>query len=412
MSCPCILFIAPSSYPIYGAEANVNAKVIKMLCSSGCTLDLVCRSQRNRPNNYPLTESDFYFGKLRSIHSVEVNTQKNISTIWRNVLTFLKTGYVYWPCEWALGAIEVCEKLIAQNNYDYIYTYDAPSELVGCYLSRKYNLKWVATWNDPYVWNKYPAPYGGGAKSRVDFLRMKLIKDIGKYTFKNVFPSDRLRDYMLKYMVGMKAESCVISPHILLEELELENKTTNSELTIIHAGALGRERDPKTLLQGLSAFVDKNPQAKIKFIFLGVFERIKGDYFSDMIVEQGLESYVECIAPVPYSESLEIVSKYDVCLLVEANCEEGIFLPSKIADYMQNNKPIFAVSPRLGVINDMYRKGEIDYFADVENAAEIADEIEKIYNDFVAERLNRNNKILSFYRSKSVIEISKKLIWQ
>lgn len=78
MKGPRILFIAPSSYPMYGADANVNTKVVKVLTDAGCVVDLFCHSQKNRPKNYPLSENEFYFGRLNSIHSVEVNTQKNL----------------------------------------------------------------------------------------------------------------------------------------------------------------------------------------------------------------------------------------------------------------------------------------------------------------------------------------------
>ena len=133
------------------------------------------------------------------------------------------------------------------------------------YLAKKYNIKWIATWNDPYMWIKYPAPYGKGYKAPINALRKKMIADIGKYTYKNVFPSERLKNYMLKYMTNMKDIGCVISPHIILDELittdnHIEKKDT---LKILHAGALGKERNPKLFFEGLRLFLDKYPNAKI-----------------------------------------------------------------------------------------------------------------------------------------------------
>lgn len=411
MKNPRILLIAPSSYPMYGAEANVNAKVIKVLIDAGCIVDLVCRSQNNRPNNYPLSEDEFYFGKLNSIHSVEVDTQKNLKTILLNIKTYIKTGYAYWPCEWSLGAIKVCRELIAKIQYDFIYTYDSPSELVGLYITKRYKIKWIATWNDPYVWKKYPKPYGEGALTKVDCLRRKLIADIGKYTFRNIFPSERLRDYMMSYMTNMNIDSCLISPHILLNELEQENeKVPEDTLRIIHAGALGLERDPKSMLQGFRKFLDKLPNASIEMSFLGVFERIKGDYFSDLIQEYRLDKYIVSIAPVSYADSLVLVRKFDACMLIEASCEEGIFLPSKVVDYLQNHKPIIAISPRKGVINDMYKLGTIDYFADVNDPADIALMFESLYSDFSAGTLGTKIKDITHYKNEAILNIQQQ-IW-
>jgi hypothetical protein len=42
-----------------------------------------------------------------------------------------------------------------------------------------------------------------------------------------------------------------------------------------------------------------------------------------------------------------------VCLLVEGNMSEGIFLPSKFPDYIQAGRPVIALSPPIGTIADL-----------------------------------------------------------
>lgn len=276
MESPRILFVAPSSYPIYGPEANVNAKVIKMLTDSGCKVDLVCRSLRENIKFYPTSEDKYYFEGVQSINIVSVETKLNFATFCRHLRTLLKTGYVYKGADWTYMAIKMCETLIAKNNYDFIYTYDYPSEIVGLYITKKYDLKWVATWNDPYMWVKYPAPYGKGVNAEIGYFRSKIISDIGKYVYRNVFPSDRLRDYMLRYMVGMNKETCVISPHIILENLVVNNdKKIDNTLRLIHAGALGRERDPENLFKGFSLFLKKILMQKLNLLFWAYFNVLK-----------------------------------------------------------------------------------------------------------------------------------------
>lgn len=413
MKSPRILFVAPSSYPIYGPEANVNAKVIRMLTESGCKVDLVCRSLRKNIKFYPTSEDKYYFDGVQSINSVSVETKFNIATFYRHFLTLFKTGYVYKGADWAYRAIKKCEELIAVNEYDFIYTYDYPSEIVGLYVAKKFNLKWVATWNDPYMWIKYPSPYGKGENAKIGFFRSKIIADIGKYTHKNIFPSDRLRDYMLRYMVGMDRGTCLISPHVILENLVVDNNKENGKiLKLIHAGALGRERDPENLFKGLCLFFKKNPNAKIEFTFLGIFQRASNDYFSNLLEKYDLNQYVKSCPPVPYKESLNFIRDYDVCMLIEAACEEGIFLPSKVSDYMQNSKPIFALSPRVGVIHDMYLDGYINYFADITDANSIANVLEILYCDFLNRNININNDGIDKYGSRNVYQIHNNQIFR
>lgn len=413
MESPRILFVAPSSYPIYGPEANVNAKVIKMLSDSGCKVDLVCRSLRENIKFYPTSEDKYYFEDVQSINIVSVETKLNFATFCRHLRTLLKTGYVYKGADWTYMAIKMCETLIAKNNYDFIYTYDYPSEIVGLYITKKYDLKWVATWNDPYMWVKYPAPYGKGVNAEIGYFRSKIISDIGKYVYRNVFPSDRLRDYMLRYMVGMNKETCVISPHIILENLVVNNdKKIDNTLRLIHAGALGRERDPENLFKGFSLFLKKNPDAKIEFTFLGIFQRAKDDYFSNLVEKYNVNRYVKFCPPVPYKESLAFIQDYDVCMLIEAACEEGIFLPSKVSDYMQNSKPIMALSPKIGVIHDMYLDGYINYFANITDANSIANSLEILYSDFMNCNIHINNSGIDRYGSKNVYQRHKDQIFR
>ena len=96
-------------------------------------------------------------------------------------------------------------------------------------------------------------------------------------------------------------------------------------MKIIHAGALGRERNPEILLKGIRSFLDKVTDAKIEITFLGVLERMHNNAFFEQIEALHLDKWIKCLPPVSYMESLSVMKQYDLCLLLEAPCEEGIF---------------------------------------------------------------------------------------
>ncbi len=408
MATPRILFIAPSSYPISDAEANVNAKALKMLTDRGCVIDLVCRKYKRE--YYPDSHDDLFFGKVNSIHEVFTDTEWNIPTIWRHLRCLTATGYVYKASDWTVSALKVCEWLIAQNKYDFIYTYNRPSELVGYILSERHGIKWVAVWNDPYVPDKLPAPYGKGSGYKLkNPLRRKLIARIGQTAYRHLFPSERLRDYMLSYMTDMTKEKTCIAPHIVGRSLSGPvDKPLGNVLKIIHSGSLNIVRNPDTFCAGLRMFIDRNPGANIEFTFLGVFEREK-DYFSALIAQYDLESHIRRLPPVSYTESIEALDQYDACLLIEAKLDEGIFLPSKIADYIQADKPIIALSPAEGVAHDLHIDGQIEYFADVTSPQQVASVIGQVYGDFLAGKLKRRDKSVSFFSEDSVYQIHERI---
>jgi glycosyltransferase involved in cell wall biosynthesis len=279
---------------------------------------------------------------------------------------------------------------------------------VGLYIAKKYKVKWVATWNDPYIYEKYPIPYKYGPNAKVSWIRERLINDISKHTFKNVFPSVRLRDYMLQYMKGMKKEDCVVIPHIVSKYISYkEQKEYGTTLRVVHTGRVELARNPASFCRGLKIFLNKFPDAKIKFVFIGAFELLHNNKsFEDLIQDYDLGRYIELRSPIPYLECLKYSLEFDVCMLLEAPCEEGIFLPSKIVDYWQCHKPILALSPKNGVIKDLKQANMVGYFADVTNAEDIANTIEVMCQDFNAKALHfaDGNKILN-YTEDAVINL-------
>ena len=399
-----ILFIAPSSYPIFGAEANVNAKVIKILSEAGYKVDVISRIQKGAKKNYPISKDDYFFGKANSINLIPLDTGKNLKTIINHFKSFLKFGYFYKGIDWAYFASIKCEKLITQKKYDYILTKNEPSEVVGLYLSKKYNLKWIPTWNDPYIWNKYPYPYGKNWNAKTNFFRKKLIKEICKHASAHIFPSERLKEYMLRYMIGMNKDNCVIIPHALLQSAKQNQQREKKDvLKIIHAGELGKERNPETFLTGLKEFILKAYDPKIEVTFVGTYARQSIEYFQNLVAKLELNQYIKTLDPIPYNESLNIISHYDICLIIEAPCEEGIFLPSKVVDYLQCEKKIFSVSPKIGTLNDLYSIGIVDYFADVSDAKEISSVINSIYNEFIGD-FHFTEKDISFFLDENILK--------
>ena len=95
-----------------------------------------------------------------------------------------------------------------------------------------------------------------------------------------------------------------------------------------------------------------------------------------------MEKYIKVFPPVKYEESQQILETYDIQLIIEAPCKEGIFLPTKVSDSMQLRKPIFTVSPPVGILNDLYMQGHISYFSSVKDEKNILTTLEQVYKDF------------------------------
>ena len=377
-----ILFIAPSSIPTYGAEAIVNKKLlIALMKTDKFEIDLI--SQKVKFKHYPIENIDI---GLNSIHVIENDFVMTPRIIWEHVVAFFKFGITYKAIHWAVKALPIAEKLIKENQYDYIITKDSPSFVVGNYLKKKYGIKWIATWNDPYPGVKYPEPYGKGYDAKGNLFD-KMCVSVMKNADIHIFPSERLKNYMLKYL-NVQKEKTIVIPHVILET-EVTNKLDNQKLRILHSGTLQHPRNPQTFLKAFSKFKNHYPDSMIEVDILGIME--KEDVM--LIDKLNLQDFVRFLPPVTYSKSLEMLSYYHIALIIEADCAEGIFLPTKVTDFMQYRKPIFAVSPKIGVLNDLYKEGYVNYFADVRSVDDIYHSLVNIYNDFTSNKIKEKGKI-------------------
>ncbi len=380
-----IFVIAPASIPITGAEAICNVKLLRVLSENGYKIDLI--SKRMKYTHYPETNLAELGLNLNSVNTIEVDNKISLKVIWQHLCCLFIFGTVFKGAHWAYCVLKVAKELCKKNQYDAIITKNSPSELLGYYFKKKNGIKWIATWNDPYPTKKYPKPYGNGVNTKLFILERPLLKKMEEADY-HIFPNQRIRDYMSNY-INIPAEKTRIIPHVVIPREHID--TPHENLKIVHLGNVLPPRDATPFLRALSEFIKNKQDAKIEIAFIGQTPQSIKDY----IKTTHLEKYVKVFPPVKYEESQEILETYDIQLIVEAPCEEGIFLPTKVSDSMQLGKPIFTISPSVGVLNDLYKKGHISYFSSVKDEKDILATLEQVYNDFT------NGKLKTFSLEKS-----------
>lgn len=380
-----ILVIAPASIPITGAEAICNVKLLRVLSENGYKIDLI--SKKMKYTHYPETNFTELGLNLNSVNTIEVDNKMSLKVIWQHLCCLFIFGTVFKGAHWAYCVLKVANELCKKNQYDAIITKNSPSELLGYYFKKKNGIKWIATWNDPYPTKKYPKPYGNGINTKLFILERPLLKKMEEADY-HIFPNQRIRDYMSNY-INIPAEKTRIIPHVVIPREHIDIPHEN--LKIVHLGNVLPPRDATPFLKALKEFIKNKQDAKIEIAFIGQTPQSIKDY----IKTTHLEKYVKVSPPVKYEESQKILGTYDVQLIVEAPCEEGIFLPTKVSDSMQLGKPIFTISPSIGVLNDLYKQGHISYFSSVKDEKDILATLEQVYNDFT------NGKLKTFSLEKS-----------
>ena len=132
----------------------------------------------------------------------------------------------------------------------------------------------------------------------------------------------------------------------------------------------------------------------------------------DQIINHfGLEDVVSLIPPMSYSDSLSYISQCDVSLIIEAQCEEGIYLPTKFVDAMQTHKPVFCVSPSNGTLRDMVSLYNVGYYSDNTSVISIEKVIEQMLLDFKNNNLPTvDNNVASDFFEDSIIDKFRSII--
>lgn len=391
-----ILFLAPYSIPVNNPEAICNAKLIKALCDANHELYVISKN-----NNHAYAPDEDYSAfncDVKYVKTIYIKNVINVKTIIGHIQVLLKTGFVYKGAHWAYYAIKEGEKIIKENRIDLIMSRSPSSEVAAQYLSRKYNIPWIANWNDPYPDSRYPKPYGDGPNGRISFLQKKLFERISSCALVHTFPSVRLANYMSQYLDFKRV---VIIPHICINDFYKHSiYTKNYHLRIIHSGNISYPRSPEKLFSALRMFKDNHPNVHFEISFIGK----QDETFKETIERYKLEENISILSPSSYIVNLQLMENFDMALLVEAEMEEGIYLPTKVGDYMQSRLPIWSLSPKVGIMNDLFLEGKIDYFSDNSCVDAIYKSFEEINNLYLTNKgILPRRDIIDEYKRETIL---------
>jgi hypothetical protein len=250
------------------------------------------------------------------------------------------------------------------------------AHIAGYWIARKLGIPWLANINDPWDWHLFPDPmkkdFHAYYRTFSDFWMRRTLRHASLVTY----PSDRLKDYHWR-LSGIQHKNEVV-PHI---GYRCGGQRTLNQFRMVHAGKLGgfEGRSCRGLMDGIGLFLERHHEARAKFRMVLVGPE---DAETNLVVNaQGLGEIVKSTGRVNYEDSLKYIDSADVCVLVESKVREGIFLPSKLADYLAAAKPVLALCPRVGVIADM---GACTGIArvDVDDANAISETVEEYFAAF------------------------------
>jgi glycosyltransferase involved in cell wall biosynthesis len=355
---PRILCISPFFPPVANSESFCGGKLIRELAARGLDLSVLYCSNVDGPN--PRKDNSSFWSSFEGIATdVTIPAQNNRARSY-----FLAAKYrTHMYVRWLDTLVQAASALHTERKFDVVYSRSLPTvaHLAGFWCAKSLKLPWIANMNDP--WDAFLIP---GRHNEASPLHVTISTNWFKKTVNGadviIYPCERLRQFHAR--VSRIDRAAVIMPHIGYEVLPVDGaqeQMPSSIFHLVHAGKLGsNEKPPRSaaaLLLAFRQFLETHPEARESTRLTLVGPR--DTHTDEHIFSLGLEQNTRSTGSVSYEESLAYIASATVCVLVEANLEEGIFLPSKLVDYLSARKPVLALSPRVGVASDLAAQGGI-----------------------------------------------------
>lgn len=218
-------------------------------------------------------------------------------------------------------------------------------------------LPWCAHFSDPWPGSLYPPGYQHRpTRSGVMEWRQALILDtILRRADSLTFPGDRLLRFLLKGRRAVYRAKAYAVPHLGNFWQAVPAYHKGDTLRIVFTGYLLTQRNPAALFAALVRLRTQIPavadQVRVEFVGRNsvIVDAMRAQY--------DLGPLVSAAPPTDFATAAALNSTADVLLMVESTMTEGVFMPSKLADYLSARRPILALSPPVGTVADYLSVG-------------------------------------------------------
>ncbi len=295
---------------------------------------------------YPIIEPFSLFrkftGRKDSNKSNPVYVRKNNAGLLDKFAIWIRGNFFIPDARflWIKPSVKHLSKYLESNKIDAILTDGPPhtNTIIGQKISEKFNIPWLADFQDPWTQVDYYQMMHIGA--RADKIHRKLEQDAFATAKKITIASPTWAGELES--IGAKDVDVIYYGYDEADFKPLKITSNTDEFVISHAGVLGIDRQPDILLKVLADLCKENTEFKQKL-------RIKlagaVDYsIIKMIEKNGLKDNFVELGNIKRVEALKLMLSSNILLLPvnKANNAKGR-LPGKIYEYLRAQNPILSL---------------------------------------------------------------------
>ena len=277
------------------------------------------------------------------------------------------------------------KRLVQKEHYDFIASLSFPlsAQLVGQYISKKFNLPWISIFYDPWTDNLYRHQTKNFMK-KLDAYYEKMVANkadaiihTNKYIasiWEKRYGSDvNNKIHILPFCYSKNMTENVSSPQ----------KEHKERIVISYIGNRFAQRDLKDVITATKQLRDSGLKEIERLQFCIIGKPYEPD--EALVKKYNLSSLFVFHDAISGDALNDYYNSSDFFLVIDAAAERNIFFPSKLMDYFYFRKPIIGITPSAGVTSDLLRdSGNIAIpSGDIETLTEIIKQISLQGRDFV-----------------------------
>lgn len=258
---------------------------------------------------------------------------------------------------WYRPAIDAGTRILDNESFDIILSSSSPvtSHLIASYLSKRYNIPWIADFRDPWT-QSHLYPYSSIRRFWERRLELRVISSTRALTT----VSQPLVDKLSAIHKGKKVYSI---PNGFDPDIVNPGSQVSEKFTICYTGFVHKKhQNPEILFDAIKQLIEESKIAQ-EDVVINFYGRDDGWLQFD-IENYGLDNIVRIHGIVPRDVALQNQRESQILLLLTWNDprEKGVYT-GKVFEYLAAKRPILALGLNGGVITDLIQQTNAGSFA-------------------------------------------------
>lgn len=306
---------------------------------------------------------------------------------------------------WCRPAIKKGKRLLREQEFDAIFSSHGPpsSHLVASVLTRNFGIPWVADFRDPWSQNHIT-----NRNSLINFFETC----IEKRCMRQASELTTVSMPWVQQLENLHKKTVTKIPNGYDEEdyNDVEDLPSADAFVIVYTGQVIQEKQDPTMLFEAVKLMNKvggDSPIPVEVHFFGCSENRVGD----LVKKCRVKKWVKIHSRVSHQQIIRKQVNADALLLLEWTdpSEKGVY-PGKIFEYLGARKPILAVGPKGGVVEELLnatKSGRMS--SDIAEVLVYLRELLKTKKKFGTTRLNTYNDLIKpytrRYQAQSLVKV-------